>query len=74
MRWGIGIKANHRSDLQARNPYNTYVIQGLPPTPIAMPGPASIQAAMQPENNDYLYFVANLDHESHRFSKNTTRT
>jgi UPF0755 protein len=40
------------------NPYNTYVIPGLPPGPISNPGLASIDAAITPDNNDYLFFVA----------------
>lgn len=50
-----------KADLQTRTPYNTYVVQGLPPTPICSPGMDSIQAALYPEDTDYLYFVARGD-------------
>ena len=54
-----------KRDLQNDTPYNTYTRGGLPPTPIAMPGLASIQAAMHPAANDMLYFVARGDGNSH---------
>lgn len=57
-----------KADLTDNNPYNTYVIDGLPPTPIAMPSKAAIEAALQPESSDYLYFVAKGGGE-HYFSK-----
>jgi len=44
-------------DLQVRSPYNTYQHPGLPPTPIASPGEASIQAALQPADGNWLYYV-----------------
>lgn len=47
-----------RSDINQRTEYNTYQIDGLPPTPIANPGKASIQAVLNPEETDALYFVA----------------
>jgi UPF0755 protein len=53
---GRGIR---ESELQAATPYNTYVISGLPPTPICNPGKASLEAVLQPENSADLYFVAN---------------
>ena len=58
----------HR-DLKQHTPYNTYRVNGLPPTPIAMPGAASIQAALHPQLGSSLYFVARGD-GGHHFSDN----
>ena len=55
-------------DLKAATPYNTYVIKGLPPTPIAMPGRDAIHAALHPDNSKSLYFVARGD-GTHQFSE-----
>lgn len=56
-----------RAHLEADTPYNTYTRAGLPPTPIAMPGRASIHAALNPAPSQALYFVARGD-GSHEFS------
>jgi UPF0755 protein len=56
-----------RADLRRDTPYNTYVRNGLPPTPIALPGRAAIHAALNPQDGDSLFFVAKGD-GSHQFS------
>jgi UPF0755 protein len=60
--------AIYRSDLQADSPYNTYLRRGLPPGPIANPGRAALQAALQPAATDYLFFVADAQGR-HRFAR-----
>lgn len=67
-----GMGKSYRSpitseDIWNKNPYNTYRNAGLPPTPISMPGAVSIQAALHPQLNDYLYYVAKGD-GGHQFS------
>lgn len=70
--YGIGPDFNGnltRRDLQTDTPYNTYTRRGLPPTPIAMPGRAAINAALHPADGEELYFVATgLGDGSHAFS------
>ncbi len=55
-------------DLEIDSPYNTYKISGLPPKPICIPGTAAWGAALEPEVNDYYYYVANKS-GYHYFSK-----
>jgi UPF0755 protein len=68
--YGLGERFDgnlRKVDLQRDTPYNTYTRAGLPPTPIAMPSEAAIQAALNPARTDALYFVARGD-GTHRFS------
>ena len=70
--YGLGKKFDgnlRKKDLLTDQEYNTYMRRGLPPTPIAMPGLTSIQAALNPAKTDALYFVARGNGESH-FSNN----
>jgi len=68
-----GLGDAYQGDLKRRhlrdkaNPYNTYVIPGLPPTPIALPGEAALRAVFSPDESENLYFVAKGD-GSHAFS------
>lgn len=69
--YGLGEKFDgnlRKRDLLTDGPYNTYTRPGLPPTPIAMPGQASIQAALRPARTEMLYFVARGDGSS-QFSR-----
>lgn len=69
--YGLGERYDghiHKRDLTADTPWNTYTRDGLPPTPIAMPGEAAIQAVMHPAATDYLYFVSRND-GSHEFTR-----
>ena len=59
------LKRRHLRD--TTNPYNTYAISGLPPTPIALPGEAALRAVFSPDSSEALYFVAKGD-GSHAFS------
>jgi UPF0755 protein len=71
IRYGLGVPGTEslrQSHLDSDSPYNTRNRPGLPPTPIANPGLASIQAAAKPANVDYLYFVRKGDSREHFFT------
>jgi UPF0755 protein len=71
LRYGLDIpptESIHQSQLESSSPYNTRKIVGLPPTPIANPGLASMQAAAHPAKVDYLYFVRKPDKKHHFFT------
>ncbi|MHA7829393.1 MAG: endolytic transglycosylase MltG, partial [Roseovarius sp.] len=55
---GVLGRGLRQSELRRATPWNTYVIEGLPPTPIANPGRASIEAAVDPAETDFIFFVA----------------
>ena len=55
---GVLGRGLRQSELRRETPYNTYVIDGLPPTPIANPGAEAIRAAVNPDQTDFLFFVA----------------
>jgi uncharacterized YceG family protein len=71
LRYGLHIpptESIHQSQLQDSTPFNTRLHTGLPPTPIANPGLASIRAAAHPAKVDYLYYVRKPDHHHHFFT------
>ena len=68
--YALGGKTNLTSeDMAVESPYNTYTNEGLPPGPIANPGLASIEAALNPESTGYYYYVLNPEKGAHDFSK-----
>ena len=71
IRYGLSVPATEslrQSQLDSDTPYNTRKFPGLPPTPIANPGLAAIQAAAHPARVDYLFFVRKADCKSHFFT------
>ncbi|MDQ3824092.1 MAG: endolytic transglycosylase MltG, partial [Actinomycetota bacterium] len=71
IRYGLGVPGTEpllESHLANQTPYNTRIHVGLPPTPIANPGLASIQAAAHPARVDYLFFVRKPDKIHHFFT------
>ena len=70
--YGMGEDYNgniRKKDLETPTPYNTYVIDGLPPTPIAMPSEDALQAVAHPAQTEFYYFVAD-GKGGHKFSRN----
>jgi UPF0755 protein len=65
---GIMLRTISDSDTRVVDPYNTYLHEGLPPGPICNPGLSSIQAALYPDETEYMFFVARGD-GTHQFSK-----
>lgn len=64
------IKRVLYKDLELDSPYNTYKYAGIPPGPITMPDISAIEAVLNPEKHDYLYFVANVENFGyHKFAK-----
>ena len=75
LRYGLDIpptESIRKSQLESDNPYNTRKLPGLPPTPIASPGLASMQAAAHPAKVDYLFFARKPDKVHHFFTANET--
>jgi len=75
LRYGLNIPPTEsitQSQLQSNSPYNTRYRTGLPPTPIANPGLASMQAAAHPAKVNYLYFARKADHTHHFFTASST--
>lgn len=71
LRYGLGIPPDEsisQSDLESKNPYNTRIHKGLPPTPINNPGLAAMKAAARPAKVDYLYYVRKADCKTHFFT------
>ncbi len=71
LRYGLHIpptKSILQSQLDTPTPYNTRMLQGLPPTPISNPGLAALQAAAHPAKVDYLFYARKPDHKHHFFT------
>jgi UPF0755 protein len=69
VQYAVGHSRLTLEDLGSSSPYNTYLHAGLPPTPIASPGEAAIQAALQPADGDWLYYVLASKEGEHAFTR-----
>jgi UPF0755 protein len=69
VQYAVGHSRLTLKDLGSSSPYNTYLHAGLPPTPIASPGEAAIQAALQPADGDWLYYVLASKEGEHAFTR-----
>ena len=69
VQYAVGHSRLTIKDLGSSSPYNTYLHAGLPPTPIASPGEAAIQAALQPADGDWLYYVLASKEGEHAFTR-----
>jgi UPF0755 protein len=67
--YAVGHSKLTAKDLRSSSPYNTYTHKGLPPTPIAAPGEAAIQAALKPADGDWIYYVLSGKDGSHAFTR-----
>jgi UPF0755 protein len=67
--YAVGHGGLSERDLRSSSPYNTYAHAGLPPTPIAAPGEAAIQAALKPADGDWLYYVLASKEGEHAFTR-----
>ena len=67
--YAVGHSKLTAKDLTSSSPYNTYTHDGLPPTPIAAPGEAAIQAALKPADGDWIYYVLSGKDGSHAFTR-----
>ena len=68
VQYAVGRTRLSARDLRSSSPYNTYIHAGLPPTPIAAPGEAAIQAALQPADGDWIYYVLSSKEGEHAFT------
>ncbi len=68
VQYAVGHGRLTAKDLQSTSPYNTYTHRGLPPTPIASPGEAAIQAALQPADGNWIYYVLSSKNGEHTFT------